>query len=342
MHGGDTYGYANLLDLSVNLHPLGMPPEMVEGLKQSLTKLSAYPDPLCRDLCQAIARRDGVEPEEILCGNGAADLIFRLAQALRPQKALVTAPTFGEYQLALEGVGCDVLHHFLEAEEDFALTPAVLTKITPEIQMVFLCTPNNPTGQIIEPKLLKEIALRCHQQGTILVVDECFLELCQAPHSHQALLQSDSVVLLRAFTKSYAMAGLRLGYCLTRNQALLSHMTAQAQPWSVSTLAQDAGILACDRPDWTKKGRDFLAKERPLWMAGLKQLGCQVWEGQANYLLFRLPGSLDLKEKLREEGILIRSCANYQGLGGDYYRLAISSQEARTLFFEKMGRICGE
>ncbi len=340
MHGGDTYGYQALVDLSANVHPLGMPPQMVEALHEALLTLHGYPDPQCRDLRRAIARRDGVEMETVVCGNGAADLIFALCQAIGPKQALLTAPTFGEYGQGLRSVGCEIQHYLLHPEKNFAVDEGILEAITAQLDMLFLCTPNNPTGQCVSPELLERIALRCQQMQCYLVVDECFLELCQSPHPFTDLLENPYVVLLRAFTKSHGMAGLRLGYCLSQNQLLRGKLTAVTQPWRVSTLAQVAGVVACDCDDWPAQARHLVNQERPKLLAALQQADCQVWPGVANYLLFRKAGCTDLQEQFLGHGVLIRSCGNYPGLGADYYRIAIGKPQDNKAFLKALEQVC--
>ena len=323
-HGGDVWAYARpVLDFSANLHPLGMPPAVAEAARAAVPLAIHYPDPLCRELRRAIAARDGVGEDQILCGAGAADLIIRLCLALQPRKALVTAPTFSEYGQALSLAGCAVSRHLLHPEEHFDLTESILPEITQDTDLVFLCNPNNPTGRLIAPALLAAILRRCEEAGALLVVDECFLELTEAEGMSPLLHTHPALVLLRAFTKTYAIPGLRLGYLLTANTPLLEAAAAAGQPWSVSTVAQAAGIAACGCRDWPRKGREVLAVERPALLKGLRDLGLTVWEGSANYLLFRAQGNIPLKERLEERDILIRSCANYPGLGPEYYRVAV-------------------
>lgn len=332
-HGGDirtaqaAYGGA-VLDFSANLNPLGMPAAVREAARQAADQSAPYPDPLCRDLRQAIAAHDGAGEEQVVCGNGAADLIFRLAFALRPRKALVTAPTFSEYEQALACVGCEVARYALDRNKNFDLDAGFLDAIGPDVDLVFLCTPNNPTGRLIGEDLLLAIARRCGAVGAVLAVDECFLPLAAGgPGLAPWLEDYPNLVLLRAFTKSYAMAGLRLGYCLTANQGLREALGKFAQPWSVSTPAQAAGVAALTRcPHWAAEGRTLVEEARPKLSAGLEQAGCTVVPGQANYLLFQLPGVADLKERLLARGVLIRSCANYHGLGPDWYRVCIRSE----------------
>ena len=327
-HGGDVWAYERpMLDFSANLHPLGMPPAVAEAARRAVEAADRYPDPLCRALRADIARRDGVSPAEVLCGAGAADLIVRLCLALRPKTALVTAPTFSEYEGALRLAGCAVRRHPLRAEESFDLTEDILSAITEDLDLLFLCNPNNPTGRLISPDLLRAICRRCGETGTRLALDECFIELTDAPPATPLLRDNPRLLLLRAFTKSYAVPGLRLGYALCADAGLLKAMARAGQPWSVSAVAQAAGIAACALPRWPEAGRALLCAERPKLLTGLRSLGLTVWEGAANYLLFRAPGDRTLKERLAERGILLRSCADYAGLGAEDYRTAVRRPE---------------
>lgn len=333
-HGGDVltaqarYG-GPVLDCSANLNPLGMPPQVGEAAARAAAQASPYPDPLCRALRAAIAAHDGVTPEQVLCGGGAAELIFRLAFALRPRRALVTAPTFSEYEGALSAAGCAVTRHLLRRERNFDVDEGILEAIGPDVELVFLCTPNNPTGRLIDQGLLLRIAEKCRGLGAVLAVDECFLPLaCGGPGLAPWLVEYPNLLLLRAFTKSYAMAGLRLGYTLSADTALLERLSLSGPPWSVSTPAQAAGLAALTQcPDWPSQARAFLERERPALAEGLSALGLDVVPGQANYLLFRAAGTADLKESMLTQGVLIRSCANYHGLGEDWYRVCVGQAE---------------
>ena len=333
-HGGDVltsqarYGWP-VLDCSANLNPLGMPPQVGEAAARAAAQAAPYPDPLCRELRAAIAAHDGVAPERVLCGSGAAELIFRLAFAMRPRRALVTAPTFSEYEGALSAAGGAVTRHPLRRERNFDVDEGILEAVGPDTELVFLCTPNNPTGRLIDQGLLLRIAEKCRGLGAVLAVDECFLPLaCGGPGLAPWLVEYPNLLLLRAFTKSYAMAGLRLGYVLCADAALLERMSAGGPPWSVSTPAQAAGLAALTQcPHWPEKARALLERERPALAEGLSALGLDVVPGQANYLLFRAAGTADLKESMLTQGVLIRSCANYHGLGEDWYRVCVGQAE---------------
>lgn len=338
-HGGDVWTHPDILDFSANLHPLGMPPEVAEAAREAVACAIHYPDPMCRELRQAIARRDGVRPEQVICAAGAAELIFRLCQTLGPRQAMVTAPTFSEYEQALALTGCTVKYFPLSEKQGFDLDDAILEAIGPGLELLFLCTPNNPTGRLIAPELLERVAARCAGTGTRLVLDECFLELAGGRPMTYLLEKYPNLFLLRAFTKTFAIPGLRLGYGLSADRALLEGLYAGGQPWGVSTVAQAAGLAACACADWPEKGREALARERPRLLKGLRNLGLTVWEGQANYLLFRAEGVLDLKERMLERGVLLRSCANYRGLGPDYYRVCVRLGPENDILLQRLKEV---
>ena len=341
-HGGDLFSAqkiysGEILDMSVNLNPLGTPPQVLQAARDALDQVREYPDPLCRRLRQAIAQKDGVSPEQTFCGNGAAEVIFRLALALRPRAALLTAPTFSEYEDALAQVGCGCRFHVLREENNFDVTEAILDDIAPPVELVMVCSPNNPTGRLTDEPLLLRMLARCREIGAVLAVDECFLPLAREGRGLAPYLNdSHNLFLLRAFTKTYAIPALRLGYGLGAPD-LIERLTDWGACWNVSGVAQAAGLACCALPGWPNAGRELLARERPLLQAGLEGLGCRVIPGSANYLLFRARGVTDLKECLLRRGVLVRSCANYRGLGPDWYRDAVRQRADNERFLRLLG-----
>lgn len=345
VHGGDWAGYRaefgrDALDFSANVSPLGLPAGVAAAITNALPTADRYPDPLCRQLRAALAGAEGVPADWILCGNGAADLIFRLALAVRPRCALLPAPTFAEYEAALQTVGCAVQRVFLREENEFAVTEEFIDAVTPETDIVFLCQPNNPTGQVTPPALVERLVRRCAECGAVLVVDECFLDFLpdrDAWTAKQLLRDAPQLVILKAFTKLYAMAGVRLGYALCGDATLLEKMRGAGQPWAVSSLAQAAGLAALQETAYAGAVRALIAEQRPRMAAGLRALGLRVMDGQANYLLFR--ATPDFGEKLRRRGAVVRSCANYPGLDAAWYRTAVRTAEENTRLLQIMGEI---
>ena len=333
VHGGDIqtyidrYGFAPL-DLSANINPFGIPDAVCAAMHRAVDNCTQYPDPFCRAARQAIGAREGVNPDFLYCGNGAADLIYRLALALRPRRALLPAPTFAEYAAALETVDCDVQRFLLREKNDFAVTDGFVDAIDDSTDAVFLCQPNNPTGQVTPLVMVQKLLRRCADCGAVLVVDECFLDFLAAREALTAktvLRDAPNLIILKAFTKLYAMAGVRLGYALCSDAALLDKMRAAGQPWAVSGLAQAAGLAALEETAYADSVRTLIADQRPRLAAGLRALGLRVVDGQANYLLFRAPA--DFGAKLRRHGAVVRGCGNYPGLDETWYRTAVRTQK---------------
>ena len=343
-HGGDVAGYVAEygrapLDFSANVSPLGLPPAVRRAVVESLDRADQYPDPLCRELRAAIAAAEGCAPDDVLCGAGAAELIFRLALARRPRRALVTAPAFAEYEAALALAGCAVARSPLLPEEDFRLTARFLDDLArtgPDV--VFLCQPNNPTGQLADPDVCRAALGWCRAHGALLVMDECFVDLVDGGEavSLRPELPGGGLRILQAFNKTYAMTSLRLGYCLRANRGLLAAMAAAGQPWSVSVCAQAAGIAALGCREYVAALRALIARERPRLAAGLTARGCTVYGSRANFVFFAGPEGL--AGALRRRGVLLRACGNYAGLDGRYFRAAVRTAPDNDALLAALGQ----
>lgn len=342
-HGGDLYSRPVELDFSVNTNPLGTPPAVVAAVRDAAGALCCYPDPYCRELVDALAAHEGVAEDCILCGCGAAELIYAYCRATAPRTALVTAPTFSEYAAALEAEGCLVLSHPLREADRFGITGALLWALedTPA-EAVFLCNPNNPTGRLIRADLLDEICRLCRDRGIRLFMDECFLDLSDGGRDASLadrLADFPELFLLKAFTKTYGMAGLRLGYCLSGDRALLARMSRGVQPWNVSLPAQRAGVAALEEQAFLRRSLEVVRSERPRLAENLEKLGFWVCPSQANFLL--LKSGRELFGPLLDRGILVRDCSNYPGLGPGWYRVAVKKREENRRLVAALGDIIG-
>ena len=343
-HGGDIYTeQAAITDFSININPLGMPDSVKRAAKDAVYSCESYPDHSCRKLREAIAARYAVKAENIICGNGASDLIYRLFAAVKPEHTLLSAPSFSEYAKGAETVGSRIKWYNLNLEEGFDITESFLEAITPDVKLVFLCNPNNPTGRNIKRELLIEIAEKCEKQGIVFALDECFLELSEAYNdSLKELIEvNNKLFLLRAFTKDYAMPGLRLGYGFCGDLELLDKMQLLGQPWSVSSPAQAAGIEACLDISFLEKSRELIRSERVFLLEQLRKLRLEAVDSETNFILFRLPGVDNLKEKLLLKNILIRSCQSFYGLDGDYYRIAVKTREDNIKLINSLAEVKG-
>ena len=276
-HGGDIYG-GIALDFSANVSPLGTPRSVTDAIERALPELYRYPDPYCRTLVQTISEYEGVPKNFVLCGNGASELIYAYCGAVRPKRAMELAPTFSEYSLALRRTGCEVVRFALKQEENFDLRKDFLPFLAREkIAALFLCTPHNPTGRLIADDLLEEILRICREKNIALFVDECFLSLSDGGVDlTPSLSDFPQLFILKAFTKSFGMAGLRLGYGLSADEALLRKMSAAVPPWNVSTLAQAAGVAALGDAELLERNRASIRAERPWLEEKLRKFGAPI------------------------------------------------------------------
>lgn len=337
-HGGDIYGGQILCDFSANTNPFGTPDGVKAAMAEALSQVHHYPDPYCRELVQAISDFENVPKEYILCGNGAAELIYAYCDAVHPKLALELGPTFSEYALGLNRVGCKVERYYLQKEQEFALDEgflAVAEEKKPDV--IFLCNPNNPTGRLIPSELLRRLLVLCKELGSKLFLDECFLDLSDEGVSMKGCLEMHpELFILKAFTKSYGMAGVRLGYGLCGDRDLLMKMSQAVQPWNVSMLAQSAGIAALKETEFLQKTRALIPVERTWLKENLERLGFWVCPSKTNFLLFY--GEAGLCETLRKQGIALRNCDNYYGLGAGWYRCAVRLHGENRMLIEALER----
>lgn len=345
-HGGDIYAYENggsITDFSANINPLEMPREISEAVISGTRTLGRYPDWSCKALREKLAEHLGCAACDVICGNGAAELIFSIVYAHKPKTALLTAPCFAEYERALKAADAKIQYHMLLPQDGFALTQDFEERLLPDLDMVFLCVPNNPTGAVIEKDRLTAIADICEKNDILLVLDECFQEFLDKPQESSMLDKISgrkSLVILKSFTKMYALAGLRLGYAVTCNHALIEKIYGHRQPWAVSALAQSAGIAALAQTEFAARSRIYLQAQRAILEEGLASLSCRVFAGSANFVFFY--SAVNWKERLLEQGFLIRDCGNYRGLEQGYYRICVRTYEDNVRLLNAMRQILKE
>ena len=341
-HGGDIYSQKvtaegkPFVDFSANINPLGIPQGIKKAIVKSIGSCVNYPDAFCRELAEATGAFLKVNKDYLFFGNGAADVLFRLALSLKPHKALLLAPTFADYEKALRSVDCEIELYALDKKQGFMVEESILEQLQPGIDMVVVCNPNNPTGLVCPKDILEQILERCKEIGATLLIDECFMDFVPVEEAYSfrtKLAKYKNLVILKAFTKTFAIPGVRLGYCMTSNKELLARLHEMGQDWNVSIMAQEAGKAAVLETEYLAKSFAYVEKQRIIMQKQLKQLpGMTVYGSLANYIFFHLAQPKDFVAQLKERGFLIRSCANYHNLGQGYYRVAVKTQsENRAL-----------
>lgn len=339
IHGGDIYSFKNEtgiepIDFSENTNPFGLPSGVKEAIANSLDSFCAYPDLNCRDLSEATGKYYNVKKKYMLFGNGAADVIFKISYLLKPKKAVLLAPTFAEYEIALKNTGTEIEYYNLLEENDFEIMEDIIDFV--KDKLVFICNPNNPTGKVCSRDLLEKIA----KSAKILVIDECFMDFVDEKDSLSFITKIEeykNVIILKAFTKIFAMAGLRLGFCLCSDVNMLENINAQGQPWSVSTVAQVAGVACCSEFEYVESSLIEIKKEKEFLEHNLLNLGYKVFSSKANYILFR--AEKNLVDLLKPQGIMLRSCSNYVGLDKNFYRIAVKKHKDNVKLIENLKEI---
>lgn len=345
-HGGQIYDKNIRLDFSVNVNPKGAPDSVIEAAISGIMQSSCYPDATCSELRKVIANHYCTDENFVVCANGGAELIFQTAAALKPKKGLIIEPTFCEYRQSLEAAGCTVETFQLTAEKGFdpqASEARILSRITADMDIVFVCNPNNPTGIVTPKATLKKILAKCQEAGALLFIDESFGELSDGYGEFSMIGETKdnpNLFILKSMTKTYAIAGLRLGFAICSDQSLTEKICKYSQCWNVSLPAQLAGIAAIKCTDYVADTLTILAEEKEFLTKNLTGLGIKVFEGRANYLMIR--GNSRLYDLLLEKGILIRQCCNFAGLDDSYFRIAVRGRDENLVLIETLEEISRE
>ncbi|RNB85619.1 threonine-phosphate decarboxylase CobD [Brevibacillus panacihumi] len=355
-HGGDwvsaakRYGMPEngFLDYSANINPLGPPPSVITALQNHLHEMTRYPDPAHRAFRQALGKRLKQDEDWLLPANGAAEAMALALLALAPEKVGVVYPCFSEYAQLSEQFGAQVMGCFGREENGYKAEESQLRQLFEQTDLVFVGSPNNPTGIRYAKAELERMANWTSETDTWLIVDEAFLDFIDEDHPFtlaDSLGDYPRVILMRSMTKMYAIPGLRLGYAIAHPD-VIARMKAKQVSWSVNALALLAGERCLEEFAYEEKTRKLIAGEREYLRACLHtELGWQVWPGEANFLLVRSSEdwtAQELQAELGKKGILIRSCAMYPGLTPRDFRIAVRKREENEQLIDALREVCEE
>lgn len=357
MHGGnlrkaqEIYGLAleSYIDLSANINPFGPPPGVWDSLQQGMKDIVNYPDPESQALRETLAHHLNLPTEMIMAGNGAGELIFTVVQALKPKKVAIPVPTFSEYERASRSIGAEVSYIPLGPEgwvkfnrvneekkylntgvKDEDEMDLIWRKSLTGCDLLFLCSPHNPTGSVLDKKTFEQILRITKELGCRILFDESFLDFLsdESRKSTRTYLEDNShLIVLYSLTKFYSLPGLRLG-CVFAHQPLLSLFQQYRDPWSVNVLAQKAGITALLDLRYPDEVREKLRESRSYFYREF-ELSCfsdlRLWPTTVNFSLIEILShtSGELIEFLGLLGILVRDCSSFKALPGNFIRVAI-------------------
>lgn len=340
MHGGDIYRNRVKLDFSVNINPLGIPESVRDALERAAGECERYPDPVHEELTGAIGSMTGARREHILCGNGASELFCAIVHGVDPEGILIPAPSFSGYERAAGCGRAGIGFYDMKEENGFRLDEGILDRLTDGIGLLFLANPNNPVGNLLEPELLDAILRRCQKKGIVTVLDECFIEFTEGWEERSCLKRTaefPNLIVVRAFTKIFAIPGVRLGYLVCGNEKLTGRIGRQLPEWNLSVFAQRAGAAAARERRYVGRSAKLVKEEREFLTRALEREGIRVFPAKANYLL--LQTEKPLAKELLKRGILIRDCGDYRGLSEGYYRIAVKSRAENEELLEAVREI---
>ena len=343
MHGGDIYNNRVDHDFSVNLNPY-QDDEVLKRIKEAYTigvnAGKRYPDIDQKSLRRALSEYEGVDPECIFAGSGASQLLMAAVAAIGPKCALLTEPSFSGYRYVLSANGgCRIKQHFLKEEDGFELTPDVPECLTDDVDVMFLTDPNNPTGRNIDEQLLHRILDKASDNNTAVVLDESFYTISEGygpGRSARLIAEYPGLFIIRSFTKSFALPGIRMGYVLSSSggtEKIRKHLPE----WNLPSLSEEvmkecAKILQDDV--FYDRSMDLIGKERDFLGRELTGLGFTVFDSDTLFLLIK--GREGIYEKLLAEGVLIRKCDDFEGLDGHFYRIAVKDHEENVHLVETL------
>ena len=379
-HGGNIYkifrekNIKEILDYSSNINPYGIPESLKKRITENLEILERYPDPDYIELRQKLAHLNKVDVSNIILGNGATEIIFLFMKVINPKKILIAAPTFGEYERAvkateisgdtvslsssngdnknIENKKIEIEYFELKESDDFKLNIGNLkNELENKYDLLIICNPNNPTGKFLKLAQTEEILKECNKYDTKLFIDEAFIEFL-ADGMKESIINTEenkkNLFVTRAFTKFFAIPGLRLGYGMYFDKELEKKISEKKEPWSVNNFAEMAGSTVLDDAEYIEKTVKWIAEEKKYMYEKLNEIsGMKVYETEVNFITGKIDEKLFseglnvkiLREKMLEQGILIRDASNFKFLDERFFRLAIKDRASNERVIEAMKEI---
>ena len=378
-HGGNIYkvfrekNIKEILDYSSNINPYGIPESLKSRIIENLEILERYPDPDYVELREKLANLNNVNLSDIILGNGATEIIFLFMKVINPKKILIVSPTFGEYERAVKAVGTsrnsidlscsddnknienkeiEIEYFELKESDDFKLNIGNLkNQLEKKYDLLIICNPNNPTGKFLKLAQTEEILKECNKYDTKLFIDEAFIEFL-ADGMKESIINTEenkkNLFVTRAFTKFFAIPGLRLGYGMYFDKELEQKISEKKEPWSVNNIAELAGLTVLDDTEYIEKTLKWITKEKIYMYEKLNEIsGIKVYETEVNFITGKIDEKLFseglnvkvLREKMLEQGILIRDASNFKFLDERFFRLAIKDRASNDRVIEAMKEI---
>ena len=382
-HGGNIYkifrekNIKEILDYSSNINPYGIPESLKKRITENLEILERYPDPDYIELRQKLAHLNKVDISNIILGNGATEIIFLFMKVINPKKILIAAPTFGEYERAVKATervenssilgdsnkkkddenSCGkqkikIEYFELKESDDFKLNIHNLkNELEKKYDLLIICNPNNPTGKFLKLDETEEILRECNKYNTKLFIDEAFIDFLKDGMKESIINTKEdkqNLFVTRAFTKFFAIPGLRLGYGIYFDKNLEKEISEKKEPWSVNNIAEIAGLTVLDDTKYIEETLKWIAEEKTYVYEKLNEInGIKPYKTEVNFITVKIENNFILKGlnvkilrgKMIEKGILIRDASNFNFLDERFFRLAIKDRKNNDRVIETLKKI---
>ena len=382
-HGGNIYkifrekNIKEILDYSSNINPYGIPESLKKRITENLEILERYPDPDYIELRQKLAHLNKVDMSNIILGNGATEIIFLFMKVINPQKVLIVSPTFREYERAIKATErvenssilgdsnkkedddnsyekqkIEIEYFELKENDDFKLNIHNLkNELEKKYDLLIMCNPNNPTGKFLKLDETEEILKECNKYNTKLFIDEAFIDFLKDGIKESIINTKEdkqNLFVTRAFTKFFAMPGLRLGYGIYFDKKLEKRISEKKEPWSVNNIAEMAGLTVLDDTKYIEETLKWIAEEKTYVYEKLNEInGIKPYKTEVNFITVKIEDNFILKGlnvkilrgKMIEKGILIRDASNFNFLDERFFRLAIKNRKNNIRVIEVLKEI---
>lgn len=353
LHGGDidsishAYGISRseIIDFSGNINPLGISPLAKEEIANNLDLISTYPDRNYNSLRNGISHYVGVDSRHIIVGNGSTELISLMIQMKKPKELLIIGPTYSEYEREASLAGSNIQYFRLKEEDDFQLNvDDLISTLTKNIDMLVICNPNNPTSTCIQTPELKIILDKCKENDIFVMIDETYVEFVENIEDVSAtslIPNYDNLLILRGISKFFSAPGLRLGYGMSSNKDLISHMNSHKNPWTTNILASFGTEVMLKDVAYIKKTKTMFDEQRELIYKELLTWDTiKVYKPEANFVLFKLldpniKGS-HVFEKMVQQKMLLRDASSFPFLNERFLRFCFLLPEQNKVLLHAL------
>ncbi|HDD36764.1 MAG TPA: histidinol-phosphate transaminase [Archaeoglobus veneficus] len=318
-----------VVNLSSNENPYPPSDKVKEAYLKALSSINRYPHPEYADLKRAIANYLGIEEGKIAVGNGASDILNNICVALLDafDKVVIPIPSFTLY--AIFGMLRDASIEYVEFP-DYKIKAEEI----PEFKLLFLCSPNNPTGNVVDRKEIEKVL----EKGNYVVVDEAYVEYCNESVV-DLVNEFDNLVVVRSFSKFFGLAGLRIGYAIA-NEQIVEGLEKIRLPFCISKVANDVAIAALKSVDYYSKLRDKIIRERERLIKEINKISfLKAHSSDANFVLVKVEGEINLAKELLKRGIIVRDVTGLMGLKGEYVRITVGCKEENDILIEALNSL---